>query len=330
MTMLHPARPPPPRPARPPRAPAPRPRPGPAVPGTACRRRRYRRRGGGSCPYAGRAAHVTAAPEYQATTAQVCGLYPFVAGSGTPAVGTPVGRHQLWGEVVCLDPLAWLRAGPGHQPRRVHPRPARHRQEHAGQTADHRRGRDRHPGHHPRRHQARLHDADRAPRRPGDPDRPGPGPDQPAGCRAAGRRAAPDDRPGRAGAALGSPLPAAVAADGPVHPGPRVPHHQRRGGHPRPRHRPARRTAARPAASPPSPTCWPSSRKPPTPCGPRPAPTPRPRSGTAPPTWSSPWTCWPPAAWPGCSTGRPPGRSTWTRPRSAWTSPGSARPATSC
>ena len=25
--------------------------------------------------------------------------------------GTPVGRHQLWGEVVCLDPLAWLRAG---------------------------------------------------------------------------------------------------------------------------------------------------------------------------------------------------------------------------
>ena len=28
-----------------------------------------------------------------------------------PAAGTPVGRHQLWGEVVCLDPLAWLRAG---------------------------------------------------------------------------------------------------------------------------------------------------------------------------------------------------------------------------
>jgi hypothetical protein len=41
----------------------------------------------------------------------MCGLFPFVAGSGTPAVGTPVGRHQLWGEVVCLDPLAWLRAG---------------------------------------------------------------------------------------------------------------------------------------------------------------------------------------------------------------------------
>jgi hypothetical protein len=61
--------------------------------------------------HAGRAAHVGAAPEYQATTAQVCGLFPFVAGGGTPTAGTPVGRHQLWGEVVCLDPLAWLRAG---------------------------------------------------------------------------------------------------------------------------------------------------------------------------------------------------------------------------
>jgi hypothetical protein len=61
--------------------------------------------------YAGRAAHVAAAPEYQATTSQACGLFPFVAGGGTPVAGTPIGRHQLWGEVVCLDPLAWLRAG---------------------------------------------------------------------------------------------------------------------------------------------------------------------------------------------------------------------------
>jgi hypothetical protein len=60
---------------------------------------------------AGRAVHVAAGIEYQATTAQLCGLYPFMAGSGTPTAGTPVGRHQLWGEVVCLDPLAWLRAG---------------------------------------------------------------------------------------------------------------------------------------------------------------------------------------------------------------------------
>ncbi|MBV9444667.1 MAG: hypothetical protein JO345_02030 [Streptosporangiaceae bacterium] len=60
---------------------------------------------------AGRVAHVTPAAEYQGTTMQVCGLYPFTAGSGAPTAGTPVGRHLLWGEVVCLDPLAWLRAG---------------------------------------------------------------------------------------------------------------------------------------------------------------------------------------------------------------------------
>ncbi|RMI43981.1 hypothetical protein EBO15_14580 [Actinomadura harenae] len=66
---------------------------------------------GWKLPGAGRAAHVEAAPEFQATTSQVCGLFPFTAGSGTPTVGTPIGRHQLWGEVVCCDPLAWLRAG---------------------------------------------------------------------------------------------------------------------------------------------------------------------------------------------------------------------------
>jgi hypothetical protein len=49
--------------------------------------------------------------EYQGTTTQLCGLYPFVAGSGAPALGVPIGRHMLWGQVVCLDPLEWLRAG---------------------------------------------------------------------------------------------------------------------------------------------------------------------------------------------------------------------------
>jgi hypothetical protein len=61
--------------------------------------------------WAGRAAHVEPSVEYQGTTVQLCGLYPYVAGSGAPPVGTPVGRHMLWGEVVCCDPLAWLRAG---------------------------------------------------------------------------------------------------------------------------------------------------------------------------------------------------------------------------
>lgn len=51
------------------------------------------------------------APEYQATTVQACGLYPFTAGSGSPTAGVPFGRHMTWGEVVCLDPFAWMDAG---------------------------------------------------------------------------------------------------------------------------------------------------------------------------------------------------------------------------
>jgi hypothetical protein len=66
---------------------------------------------GWKLPYAGRAAHVQATPEWQATTVQACGLNPFVTGAGAPLAGTPVGRDQLHGSVVCLDPLAWMRAG---------------------------------------------------------------------------------------------------------------------------------------------------------------------------------------------------------------------------
>jgi hypothetical protein len=62
-------------------------------------------------PGAGRAAHVAPGMEYQGTTTQLCGLYPFQAGSGAPTLGVPIGRHMLWGQVVCLDPLEWLREG---------------------------------------------------------------------------------------------------------------------------------------------------------------------------------------------------------------------------
>jgi hypothetical protein len=54
---------------------------------------------------------VEAAVEYQATTVQACGLFPFVAGSGAPSTGVPLGRHMLWGEVVCCDPFAWMDSG---------------------------------------------------------------------------------------------------------------------------------------------------------------------------------------------------------------------------
>ena len=66
---------------------------------------------GWKLPHAGRAANVVPGAEFQATTIQACGLNPFVTGAGAPLVGTPVGRDQLHGSVVCLDPLAWLRAG---------------------------------------------------------------------------------------------------------------------------------------------------------------------------------------------------------------------------
>ena len=58
-----------------------------------------------------RTIHVEVAPEYQATTVQACGLFPFTAGSGSPAAGVPFGRHMMWGEVVCCDPFAWMDAG---------------------------------------------------------------------------------------------------------------------------------------------------------------------------------------------------------------------------
>ncbi|KOX13705.1 hypothetical protein ADL05_18575 [Nocardiopsis sp. NRRL B-16309] len=62
-------------------------------------------------PNSGRVAHITPGVEIQGTTTQLCGMFPFTAGAGTPTVGTPIGRHQLHGEVVCMDPLEWLRAG---------------------------------------------------------------------------------------------------------------------------------------------------------------------------------------------------------------------------
>ncbi len=59
----------------------------------------------------GRAAHVEAGALFQATTVQACGLFPYVQGSGAPAVGVPIGRHMLTGESVALELLAWARAG---------------------------------------------------------------------------------------------------------------------------------------------------------------------------------------------------------------------------
>lgn len=62
----------------------------------------WNRRGGGHV------AVVEPAPEYRGTTVQVCGLWPFAAGSGMPTVGTPLGRSLITGATQCGDPINWF------------------------------------------------------------------------------------------------------------------------------------------------------------------------------------------------------------------------------
>lgn len=57
---------------------------------------------------AGESVLVEAAPEWRGTTVQVCGLWPFGVGAGTPVVGVPVGRHLMSGATVCCDPISWF------------------------------------------------------------------------------------------------------------------------------------------------------------------------------------------------------------------------------
>lgn len=59
-------------------------------------------------PGNGMAGVVDAPPEYRATTVQVCGLWPWAAGAGTPMIGTPVGRHLQTGVTVCFDAVNWF------------------------------------------------------------------------------------------------------------------------------------------------------------------------------------------------------------------------------
>ena len=68
--------------------------------------RGYPGRGGG------RVSYVEAPAEWRGTTRQVCGLWPFIAGSGTPMVGVPLGRDLRTSATVCCDPVNWFtRAG---------------------------------------------------------------------------------------------------------------------------------------------------------------------------------------------------------------------------
>ena len=56
----------------------------------------------------GQSTYVQEAPEYRGTTVQVCGLWPFSVGTGTPMVGVPLGRHIITGATLCCDPISWF------------------------------------------------------------------------------------------------------------------------------------------------------------------------------------------------------------------------------
>lgn len=43
------------------------------------------------------------------TTRSYCSLWPYAAGSGSPVVGVPMGRHLDTGATVCADPISWFR-----------------------------------------------------------------------------------------------------------------------------------------------------------------------------------------------------------------------------
>jgi hypothetical protein len=45
---------------------------------------------------------------WRGTTVQVCGLWPFAAGSSSPAIGAPLGQHLITGATVCADPISWF------------------------------------------------------------------------------------------------------------------------------------------------------------------------------------------------------------------------------
>ena len=47
--------------------------------------------------------------EWRGTTVQVCGMWPWIAGAGTPTIGVPFGQHMISGATVCCDPISWFR-----------------------------------------------------------------------------------------------------------------------------------------------------------------------------------------------------------------------------
>lgn len=63
---------------------------------------------GWSMPGGGMSTYIQAADEWRGTTVQVCGMWPFSAGTGSPMVGVPIGRNILSGATMCCDPISWF------------------------------------------------------------------------------------------------------------------------------------------------------------------------------------------------------------------------------
>jgi hypothetical protein len=65
--------------------------------------RGWRGRGGGESLL------LQPADEWRGTSVQICGLWPFAAGTGTPMVGVPLGTSLISGATLCADPITWFR-----------------------------------------------------------------------------------------------------------------------------------------------------------------------------------------------------------------------------
>ena len=59
----------------------------------------YERPGGGATGW------VEAPVEYQATSRQTAGIWPFCGAASSPLVGAPLGRNLHNGQIVCGDPI---------------------------------------------------------------------------------------------------------------------------------------------------------------------------------------------------------------------------------
>lgn len=63
---------------------------------------------GWPCAAGGWESTVQQVPEWRGSTVQVCGLWPFAVGAGTPMIGVPMGRHLFTGSTLCCDPISWF------------------------------------------------------------------------------------------------------------------------------------------------------------------------------------------------------------------------------